>query len=60
MTNIITSQIDHYLNLIKCIYFISRYLATGESFRSLAFAFRISFSYISILVKETLAILKQY
>lgn len=60
MTNIITLQIDHYRNLIKCIYFIFRYLATGESFRSLAFAFRISFSYISILVKETLNILKQY
>lgn len=32
-----------------------RYLATGESFRSLGFAFRISHSYISIIVKETLA-----
>lgn len=29
-------------------------MATGESFRSLAFAFRISHSYISTLVKETL------
>ncbi|CAI6355378.1 unnamed protein product [Macrosiphum euphorbiae] len=36
-----------------------RYLATGESFRSLAFAYRISFN-ISVLVKETLTILKQY
>jgi len=60
MTNLITLQKDHYPNLIKCIYFIFRYLATGESFRSLTFALRISFSYISVLVKETLAILKQY
>lgn len=29
-------------------------MATGETFRSLAFAFRISHSYISTLVKETL------
>lgn len=36
-----------------------RYLATGESFRSLAFAFRISHSYISIIVRETLAVMKQ-
>lgn len=31
-----------------------RYMATGESFRSLAFAFRISHSYISVIVKSTL------
>nr|XP_023018037.1 uncharacterized protein LOC111507039 [Leptinotarsa decemlineata] len=31
-----------------------RFMATGETFRSLAFAFRISHSYIITLVKETL------
>ncbi|KAL4123037.1 hypothetical protein QTP88_015269 [Uroleucon formosanum] len=36
-----------------------RFLATGESFRSLSFSFRISYSYISVIVKETLAALKQ-
>lgn len=29
-------------------------MATGESFRSLAFAFRISHSYISVIIKDTL------
>lgn len=37
-----------------------RYLATGESFRSLSFAFRISHSYISIIVKDTLSTLKKH
>lgn len=32
-----------------------RYLATGESFRSLSFSFRISFSYTSVIVREVLA-----
>lgn len=36
-----------------------KYLATEESFRSLSFAFRISFSYISVLAKKTLAIKKE-
>lgn len=37
-----------------------RYMATGESFRSLRFAFRISHSYISVIIRETLsAICKQ-
>ncbi|XP_050547894.1 uncharacterized protein LOC126909504 [Daktulosphaira vitifoliae] len=35
-----------------------RYLATGESLRSLAFAFRISHNYLSIIIKKTLAELK--
>lgn len=34
--------------------FFPRFMATGETFRSLAFAFRILHSYISTLVKETL------
>lgn len=33
-------------------------MATGESFRSLSFGFRISHSYISVIVKETLCALK--
>lgn len=33
-------------------------MATGESYRSLAFAFRVSYSYISIIVKTTLEVLK--
>lgn len=37
-----------------------RYLATGESFRSLSFAFRISHSYISTIVKHTLSTLKKH
>ncbi|XP_060861851.1 uncharacterized protein LOC132938875 [Metopolophium dirhodum] len=37
-----------------------RYLATGESFRSLSFAFRISHSYISLIVKKTLSALKKH
>lgn len=37
--------------------FLFRFLATGESFKSLSFAFRISPSYISVLVQETLEIL---
>ncbi|KAL4104313.1 hypothetical protein QTP88_019614 [Uroleucon formosanum] len=36
-----------------------RFLATGESFRSLSFSFRIFYSYISVIVKETLIALKQ-
>ncbi|XP_022906222.1 uncharacterized protein [Onthophagus taurus] len=34
-----------------------RFLATGETFKSLSFAFRISSSYISIVVRETLEVL---
>lgn len=34
-------------------------MATGESFRSLAFGFRISHSYISIIIKQTLSVLKE-
>lgn len=37
-----------------------RYLATGESFRSLAFQYRISFSYTSIIVKEVLKAIKKH
>lgn len=33
-------------------------MATGESFRSLLFGFRISHDYISIIVKQTLSVLK--
>lgn len=39
---------------------IHRYLATGESFRSLSFAFRISHSYISLIIKKTLSALNKY
>ncbi|XP_060855835.1 uncharacterized protein LOC132933587 [Metopolophium dirhodum] len=35
-----------------------RYLATGESLRSLSFAFRISHCYLSNIIKNTLNILK--
>lgn len=35
-----------------------RYLASGESYRSLAFQFRISHSYISIIIKNTLKTMK--
>jgi len=45
--------------LLIHFFFFCRYLATGESFRSFAFEFRLSYSYISIIVKETLAVLKQ-
>ncbi|CAI6372415.1 unnamed protein product [Macrosiphum euphorbiae] len=33
-------------------------MATGESFRSLSFGFRISHSYISLIIKETLSVLR--
>lgn len=39
-------------------FFLNRYLATGESLRSLAFAFRISHNYLSTIIKSTLAELK--
>lgn len=39
-------------------FFLNRYLATGESLRSLAFAFRISHNYLSTVIKSTLAELK--
>lgn len=35
-------------------------MATGESYRSLAFAFRISHNYISVIVKQTLRTLCEY
>lgn len=38
----------------KKILFIFRFLATGESYRSLAFQFRINHSWISVIVKEVL------
>lgn len=41
-------------------YIIRRYLATGESFRSMSFAFRISHSYISLIIKITLSALKKH
>jgi len=41
-------------------YIIGRYLATGESFRSLSLAFRISHSCISLIIKITLSALKKY
>lgn len=41
-----------YLLSLLCYF---RYMATGESFRSLQFAFRISHSYISIIIRETLS-----
>ncbi|XP_022165416.1 uncharacterized protein LOC111030301, partial [Myzus persicae] len=34
------------------------YLATGESMRSLSFGFRVNYSYISVIIKITLAALK--
>lgn len=37
----------------------SRYLATWEYFRSLSFAFRISYRYSSVIVKKMLAVLQQ-
>lgn len=33
-------------------------MATGESFRSLSFSFRISHSYISLIIKESLSVLR--
>lgn len=36
-----------------------RYLATGESFRSLSFQFRISFSYCSVIVREVVAAIRK-
>ncbi|XP_050535024.1 uncharacterized protein LOC126902044, partial [Daktulosphaira vitifoliae] len=44
--------------IIKFEFFLNRYLATGESLRSLAFAFRISHNYLNIIIKKTLAELK--
>lgn len=41
------------------IYIYYRFLATGESFRSLAFQFRISHSWISVIVREVLAAICQ-
>lgn len=38
--------------------FLNRYLATGESLRSLSFAFRISHCYLSNIVRNTLLLLK--
>ncbi|XP_071056782.1 uncharacterized protein [Onthophagus taurus] len=38
----------------KTIFLFFRFLATGETFRSLAFTFRISYGYISIIVKEVI------
>lgn len=37
---------------------IFRYLATGESMRSLAFQFRVSHQYISVIIKDTLKAIK--
>ncbi|CAH1995325.1 unnamed protein product [Acanthoscelides obtectus] len=37
-----------------------RYLATGESMRSLAFQFRISHNYISIIMRQTLKVLCEH
>lgn len=37
-----------------------RYLASGETYRSLSFAFRISNSYISIIIKNTLKSMKKH
>lgn len=39
------------------IFLFFRLLATGETFRSLSFAFRISSSYISVIIRETLDVL---
>lgn len=39
------------------LYFPFRYLATGESYRSMAFQYRISHNYISILVRDVLKVL---
>lgn len=59
--------IHYFLNIkfksqinIFIYYKIRRYLATGESFRSLSFAFRISHSYISLIIKITLSALKKH
>lgn len=41
-------------------YVCYRYLATGESFASLGYAFRISASYVSIVVRETLEALCEH
>lgn len=35
-------------------------MATGESYRSMAFAFRISHSYISVLIKDVLGVLRRH
>lgn len=35
-------------------------MATGESYRSMAFAFRISHSYISVLIKDCLRVLRRH
>lgn len=45
-------------NLIYMTFF--RYLASGETYRSLSFAFRISHSYISIIIKNTLKSMKMH
>ncbi|KAL4148137.1 hypothetical protein QTP88_002430 [Uroleucon formosanum] len=53
----------HYTGIIKTTRNEKRkgdigYMATGESFRSLSFGFRVSHSYISIIIKQTLTVLK--
>lgn len=48
-----------YLFIFLTTDFIFRYLATGESFHSLQFQFRISVSEISKIIKHTLALLKK-
>ena len=42
---------DNYHYFFNCNY---RFLATGESYRSLAFKFRIHHSWISVIVRQTL------
>lgn len=44
--------------IIYIIFF--RFLGSGETYRSLSFAFRISHSYISIIIQNTLKSMKKH
>lgn len=44
---------------LNVLFFFSRFIATGETYKSLSFAYRISDSYISTIIRKVLRLLRE-
>lgn len=60
LQRIATNCVSNPISAEQKLFLGLRYLASGESFRSLSFQFRISFSYCSVIVREVVTAIRKH